>query len=145
MHSTFGNDFTIKMRELLDQPDVLEESRTTKTGCQDIGVVRYGSAGCVSKAIGLRHLSTLTFSFVLKVNELTGRSGHFTAALLRVYLSFPLRAADDRAEVYLLEICILVGQYIRIHVAEGRLRLVLVAVVKGLDDLFFKVLGSRIC
>jgi hypothetical protein len=32
----------------------------------------------------------------------------------------------------------------RLHIAECRLRLVLEAVVEGLDDVFFKVLGARI-
>jgi len=43
-----------------------------------------------------------------------------------------------------LEFWILVRQYICLHIAECRLRLVLDAVVKGLDDVFFKVLGARI-
>src|ERR1700757_1462523 len=59
-------------------------------------------------------------------------------------LALPLRTADDTAEVDALELRILVRQYICLHIAECRLRLVLDAVVKGLDDVFFKVLGARI-
>src|ERR1700693_5110963 len=52
MHPALGNDLAIKVCELLDQPDVLEQSRTTTTGCQNIGVVRYRSTGCIGKAFG---------------------------------------------------------------------------------------------
>src|ERR1700687_3031466 len=60
-------------------------------------------------------------------------------------LALPLRSADDTAEVRALELWILVRQYIRLHIAECRLRLALDAVVEGLDDVFFKMLGARIC
>src|SRR6478736_1673219 len=63
---------------------------------------------------------------------------------LRDFLALPLGAADDTAEVDALELWILVRQYICLHIAECRLSLVLDAVVKGLDDVFFKVLGARI-
>ena len=43
-----------------------------------------------------------------------------------------------------MELWILVRQYICLHIAECRLRFALDAVVKGLDDVFFKVLGVRI-
>src|ERR1700686_1944804 len=56
-----------------------------------------------------------------------------------------LRSEDDTAEVHALKLWILVRQYIRLHIAECRLRLVPDAVVKGLDDIFFKMLGARIC
>src|SRR5258707_2542858 len=52
MHPTLGNDFAIKVCELLDQPDVLEQSRATTTGCQNICVIRYRRTGCTSKAFG---------------------------------------------------------------------------------------------
>src|ERR1700730_16517922 len=50
MHPALRNDLTIKVCELLDQPDVLEQSRTTTTGCQNICVDRYRSTGCIGKA-----------------------------------------------------------------------------------------------
>src|ERR1700720_202272 len=53
MHPALGNDLTIKVCELLDQPDVLEQSRTTTTGCQNICVVRYRSTGCIGKVFGI--------------------------------------------------------------------------------------------
>src|ERR1700687_358763 len=59
--------------------------------------------------------------------------------------ALPLRTADDTAEVHTLELRILVREHICFHIAECRLRLVLDAVVKGLDDIFFKMLGARIC
>src|SRR5258706_10754490 len=62
----------------------------------------------------------------------------------RDFLTLPLRTADDTAEVNALEFWILVRQYICLHIAECCLRLVLDAVVKGLDDVLFKVLGTRI-
>src|ERR1700730_15970881 len=61
-----------------------------------------------------------------------------------VFLALPLRTADDTAEVRALELWILVRQHICLHIAECRLRLLLNAVVKGLDDVFFKVFGARI-
>src|ERR1700738_1575344 len=62
----------------------------------------------------------------------------------RDFLALPLRTADDTAEVHALELCILVRQYVCLHIAECRLGLVLDAVVKGLDDVFFEALGARI-
>src|ERR1700738_2007634 len=67
-----------------------------------------------------------------------------TGRPLKNFLALPLRTADDTAEVHAPELWILVRQYICLHVAECSLRLVLDAVVKGLDDIFFKVLGARI-
>jgi hypothetical protein len=52
MHPALRNDLVIKVYEFLDQPDVLEWSRATTTGCQNIGVVHYGSTGCIGKAFG---------------------------------------------------------------------------------------------
>src|SRR5262245_60959 len=52
MHPALRNDLAIKVCELLDEPDVLEESRATTTGCQDVGVVRYRSTGGIGKAFG---------------------------------------------------------------------------------------------
>src|SRR5216683_904027 len=71
-------------------------------------------------------------------------SGRSTEPRLRDLLALPLRTADDTAEVHALELWILVRQYICLHIAECRLRPVLDAIVKGLDNVFFKVLGTRI-
>src|ERR1700733_4112505 len=59
-------------------------------------------------------------------------------------LRFPQRTADDTTEVPSLELWILVRQHICLYIAECRLRLVLSAIVKCLDDIFFKCFGSRI-
>src|SRR5258708_24179278 len=56
------------------------------------------------------------------------------------FLALPLRTADDTAEVRALKPWILVRQHIFLYIAECRLRLALDAVVKGLDDVLFKVL-----
>src|ERR1700726_5182972 len=52
VHPALRNDLAIKVCELHDQPDVLEQSRTTRTGGQNICVVRYGSTGRTGKAFG---------------------------------------------------------------------------------------------
>src|SRR5260370_4489239 len=52
MHPTLRHDLATDERELLDQPDVLEQSRTAAAGCQNICVVRYGSTGGTGKAFG---------------------------------------------------------------------------------------------
>src|SRR6266404_4700435 len=80
----------------------------------------------------------------------TPEPGAVTASLtsrLRVptlFLALPLRTADNAAEVHALELWILVRQHICLHIAECCLGFVPDAVVKGLDDVFLKVLGSRI-
>src|ERR1700756_4508777 len=73
-------------------------------------------------------------------------SGTETAPLTgpRKFLTLPLRAADDTAKVDALETRILIRQNIRLYIAKCRHRLVLDAVVKGLNDVFFEVLGARI-
>jgi hypothetical protein len=67
----------------------------------------------------------------------------FSERPLRDFLALPLRTADDTAKVHAPELWILVRQYICLHISECRLRLVLDALVKGLDDVFFKVLGAQ--
>src|ERR1700683_8950 len=59
----------------------------------------------------------------------------------RNFSALPLRTADDIAEVQALKPWILVRQYICLHIAKCRLRLVLDAVVKVLNNVFFKVLS----
>src|SRR5258706_6990487 len=49
-------------------------------------------------------------------------------------LSAPGRFSDDTAKIDAGEVWILIRQHVGIDVTEGRLRLVLVAVVEGLDD-----------
>jgi hypothetical protein len=51
--------------------------------------------------------------------------------------------ADHAAEIAAPEGRILVRENIGLHVAEGRLRLVLDAVVEGLDDVFFEMYVPR--
>src|SRR6266850_3123482 len=60
-------------------------------------------------------------------------------------LPAPRGAADHAAEIALMEVRILVREHVGIDVAEGRLRLVLVAVVKGLDDVFLETRSTRMC
>src|ERR1700730_14914610 len=64
--------------------------------------------------------------------------------LLRSFLALPLRTADDIAEVQATELWILVHQDIRLHIAKCRLRFVLEAVGKGMDNVLFKVLSTWI-
>src|SRR5258707_11296588 len=54
----------------------------------------------------------------------------------------PGGAADHAAEVAAMEVQLLVGDHIGLDVAEGRLRLVLDAVVERLDDVFLEMLGA---
>src|SRR5260370_10031710 len=54
----------------------------------------------------------------------------------------PRGSADDRTEIAAVEMRLLVGDDIGLDVAEGRIRLVLDAVVEGLDDVFFEVLSA---
>src|SRR5260370_5580654 len=60
-------------------------------------------------------------------------------------LPAPGGAADHAAEIALMEVRILVREHVGIDVAEGRLRLVLVAVVEGLDDVFLETRVTRMC
>lgn len=59
VHPALGNDLAIEVCELLDQPDVLEQGRTTTTGCQNVRVVRYGRTGCVCKALEFDIMNSL--------------------------------------------------------------------------------------
>src|SRR5439155_25479666 len=59
-------------------------------------------------------------------------------------LSRPGRGADHPAEILGPEGGILVGEHIGVDIAEGRLRPVVKAVVKGLDDLFLEAAGTRV-
>src|ERR1700726_4708423 len=60
-------------------------------------------------------------------------------------LPSPGGAADHAAEIDTGEVRILVRQHVGVDVAEGRLRLVLVAVVEGLDDVFLETRSTRMC
>src|SRR5712671_710277 len=60
-------------------------------------------------------------------------------------LAGPSGGADHAAEIPGSEGGILVGENVGLDVAEGRIRLVVDAVVEGLDDLFLEVAGARVC
>src|ERR1700680_4091119 len=60
-------------------------------------------------------------------------------------LPSPGRGADDAAEIDAGEVRVLIREHVGVDVAEGRLRLVLVAVVEGLDDVFFETRSTRMC
>jgi hypothetical protein len=61
-----------------------------------------------------------------------------------VPLAGPGRGADHAAEILRPERGILVGEHVGLDIAEGRLRLVVDAVVEGLDDLFLEAAGARV-
>src|SRR6202162_1339485 len=56
----------------------------------------------------------------------------------------PGGAADDAAEIAAVEMRLLVRDDVGLDVAEGRIRLVLDAVVEGLDDVIFEMLGAGV-
>src|SRR6202049_2871659 len=58
-------------------------------------------------------------------------------------LPSPGRGADDAAEIDAGEVRVLIREHVGVDVAEGRLRLLLVAVVEGLDDVFFETRATR--
>src|SRR5882757_3750655 len=60
-------------------------------------------------------------------------------------LPSPGRGADHAAEIDLGEVRVLIREYVGVDIAEGRLRLVLVAVVEGLDDIFLETRATRMC
>src|SRR5260370_38187886 len=62
----------------------------------------------------------------------------------RTCLAGPSRGADHAAEILGSEGGILVSEHVGFDVAEGRLGLVVDAVVEGLDDLFLEAAGARV-
>src|SRR3979409_2639312 len=58
-------------------------------------------------------------------------------------LPSPGGGADHAAEIDAGEVRVLIREHVGVDVAEGRLRLVLVAVVEGLDDVFFETRATR--
>src|SRR5258708_14693451 len=60
-------------------------------------------------------------------------------------LPSPRGGADHAAEIAAAEVRVLVREHVGVDVAEGRLRLVLVAVVEGLDDVFLETRRTRMC
>src|SRR5690349_11748473 len=60
-------------------------------------------------------------------------------------LAGPGRGADHPAEILGPEGGILVGEYIGLDVAKGRLGSGMDGVVKGLDDLFLEAAGAGVC
>ena len=49
MHAALGDHLAVEMRQLLEQPDVLQQCRTAGTGGQDVGVVGDRRAGFVGE------------------------------------------------------------------------------------------------
>ncbi len=45
VHATLGNHLAVEVRELLDQPDVLQERRSSAAGRLDVEVVADGCSG----------------------------------------------------------------------------------------------------
>src|SRR6267142_6827237 len=60
-------------------------------------------------------------------------------------LPSPGGSSDHAAEIAAGEVRVLIREHVGVDVAEGRLRLVLVAVVEGLDDVFFETRATRMC
>src|ERR1700739_4829481 len=60
-------------------------------------------------------------------------------------LAVPVGSSDDAAKIDVGEARVLVCEHVGVDVAEGCLRLVLVAVVKCLDDVFFEMRRTRMC
>src|ERR1700738_4580984 len=63
----------------------------------------------------------------------------------RPNLPSPGGSADHAAEIDAAEVRVLIREHVGVDVAEGRLRLVLVAVVEGLDDVFLETRSTRMC
>lgn len=59
--------------------------------------------------------------------------------------SDPARVADDTAEVAALEPGILICKYVGLDIAERGFRLLVNAIVKCLDNIFFETGRARIC
>src|SRR5882672_2357726 len=64
---------------------------------------------------------------------------------MRRGLPSPGRGADHAAEIAAPEGRILIRENIGFHIAERRLRLMLDAVIEGLDDVFFEMRCPRMC
>src|SRR5882672_10111658 len=64
---------------------------------------------------------------------------------MRRGLPSPGRGADHAAEIAACEGGILIRENIGFHIAERRLRLVLDAVIEGLDDVFLEMRSTRMC
>src|SRR6202011_1983836 len=60
-------------------------------------------------------------------------------------LPAPGGSSDDAAEIAAGEVRILIREHVGLDVAEGRLRLVLDAIVEGLDDVFHEMRSTRMC
>src|SRR6201993_1775606 len=58
-------------------------------------------------------------------------------------LRSPRGGADRAAEIDASEVRVLIREHVGVDVAEGRLRLVLVAVVEGLDDVLLETRSTR--
>src|SRR5216683_1851990 len=59
-------------------------------------------------------------------------------------LPAPGGVADHAAEIAAGKMRILIREHVGLHIAEGRLRLVLDAVVEGLDDVFPEARAARV-
>ena len=55
MHPPLGDHLAVEMRQLLDQPDVLQQRRTARTGGHDVGVVGDRRAGGIGETLRCRH------------------------------------------------------------------------------------------
>src|ERR1700692_909119 len=60
-------------------------------------------------------------------------------------LPSPGGGADHAAEIAAGEVRVLIREHVGVDIAEGRLRLVLVAVVEGLNDVFLETRSTRMC
>src|SRR5437660_5623094 len=112
----------------ISQPDVLQQCRTARTGCHDVGVVGHRCAGGVGEALRCGH------------EKLSGLYGCWVR---RMCLAGPGRGADHAAEILGPERGVLVGEHVCLDVAEGRLGLAVDAVVKSLDERFLEPAGAR--
>src|SRR5882724_2391881 len=59
VHAPLRDYFPVEMRQLLDQPDILQERRAASAGRHDVGVVCDRRAGCVRKPLLCSHVQIL--------------------------------------------------------------------------------------
>ena len=55
MHDTFRNPLPVKMSQFLDQPNVLQESRSMRSRCLNVLIITYRSPGFSGKFLFLFH------------------------------------------------------------------------------------------
>lgn len=84
MHASLGDDFSVEVSELFDQPDIFQKRWSTPAGGQNVGVICYGRASGVRENLPATH-NLLSLTEIECIRHRDTRTSRLTTAAIANY------------------------------------------------------------